>query len=150
MTNNQLVWIVAAAGAFLSLLVQFIARILFGSKDPSELATIPLIPNVLHFTYLDITNSFAISANNRSVLILGSIIFILCLSFIILLVSKLLSRSGKKIAKSLQIGLGLLLAGSISNTVERILAGGVVQFIDFQLWRMPVFNLADLFVYIGI
>lgn len=44
--------------------------------------------------------------------------------------------------------LALILSGAISNLVDRMLYGGVLDYIDFKFW--PVFNLADVFISIGI
>jgi signal peptidase II len=41
----------------------------------------------------------------------------------------------------------LILSGAISNVVDRIRFGCVVDFIDLKFW--PVFNLADVFIFLG-
>lgn len=41
----------------------------------------------------------------------------------------------------------LILSGGISNLIDRLRFGYVVDFIDIKFW--PVFNLADLFITIG-
>lgn len=51
--------------------------------------------------------------------------------------------------RTLQVGVGLLLAGAISNTVEQILFNENAVFIDFRLFRIPVFNVADMFIHLG-
>jgi len=42
---------------------------------------------------------------------------------------------------------GLILGGAVSNIIDRIFRGAVVDYIDLHWW--PVFNLADSFVVIG-
>ena len=41
----------------------------------------------------------------------------------------------------------LILSGAVSNMIDRICYGCVVDFIDLKLW--PVFNLADIFIVSG-
>jgi signal peptidase II len=48
----------------------------------------------------------------------------------------------------LPVALGLLLGGSLSNLVDRVRLGHVVDFLDFRFW--PAFNLADSFIVAGV
>ena len=47
-----------------------------------------------------------------------------------------------------QVVLGMILGGAISNGVDRLTQGYVVDFIDLHRW--PVFNVADMSIVIGI
>ena len=48
-----------------------------------------------------------------------------------------------------QMGVGMVLAGSFSNIVDRFrYAGGVVDYIDIKYYS--VFNLADVFIFVGL
>ncbi|MCF7890503.1 signal peptidase II [Candidatus Bipolaricaulota bacterium] len=46
-----------------------------------------------------------------------------------------------------KLGLALLLGGSLGNLMDRLLSGAVVDFI--QVWRAPIFNLADVAIVTG-
>ncbi|NJO93438.1 MAG: signal peptidase II [Hydrococcus sp. RM1_1_31] len=130
------------------MLVQYCIRTILESN--SSLETIPLLPGILHLTYF--RGSTAISSmfrDGKQLLLLiriGSILFITAVTFFI---SWLLSKFGKEMMKALQFGVGLLLAGAISNTVEQILFNENAVFIDFRSFQIPIFNFADIFIYLG-
>jgi signal peptidase II len=44
--------------------------------------------------------------------------------------------------------LGMILGGALSNGVDRLVQGSVVDFIDFHFW--PVFNVADSCIVVAI
>ena len=50
------------------------------------------------------------------------------------------------------VGEVMAIAGSVSNIVDRIAYGGVIDFIVFHVgsWSWPVFNVADVFIVVGI
>ena len=58
----------------------------------------------------------------------------------------------KKKYLTLQIGMVLVIAGTVGNFIDRILLGGVVDFISlvFGTYRFPVFNFADSFLTVGV
>ncbi|MCL1623067.1 signal peptidase II [Moraxella sp. Tifton1] len=55
-------------------------------------------------------------------------------------------------ARSLSIGLSLVLGGAIGNVIDRILYGHVIDFIHVHyadVWHYPIFNIADIGICIG-
>ena len=44
-------------------------------------------------------------------------------------------------------GLMLITSGAISNVIDRLHYGCVIDFIDLKFW--PIFNLADIFIIVG-
>jgi lipoprotein signal peptidase len=94
MNKNRLIWIVAAIGTVLILSVQYCIRTIFESRQPLE--TIPLLPGILHLTYLRGGAIFSLFDDAKQLLIMiriGSILFIIAVTFFI---SWLLSRWKKK------------------------------------------------------
>jgi len=49
-----------------------------------------------------------------------------------------------------QAGYGFILGGALGNGIDRFATGEVVDFLEFRLIQFPVFNLADVFINIGI
>jgi len=47
-----------------------------------------------------------------------------------------------------RIAFAFILSGAFSNLVDRLTRGCVIDFIDFKIW--PVFNLADIYITIGV
>ncbi len=58
------------------------------------------------------------------------------------------SRRLPKEANVVRLGLGLQLGGAIGNLIDRLLRGGVTDFIDVGFW--PVFNVADSAIVVGV
>lgn len=148
MTSNRLMWTVTAIGIPLILLVQYGVRVMIGSRTPLE--PLPLLPGILYLTYIPNNNAaFALLADVDNLLLLiriGYILFVVAVTFFI---SWRLSKFGKKMMKALQLGLGLFLAGAISNTVQKVILEDNAVFIDIYSSQIPVFNLADVFIYLG-
>ncbi len=148
MTNNRLWWTITAIGTALILLVQYYIRTVLGSKPLLE--TIPLLPGILHLTYLPGTAAaFSLFGDVKQLLFLIRIGFILFIAALTYFISWRLSQAGKEMMKSLQVGVGLLLAGAISNVVEYIIFNENAVFIDFRWFQAPVLNIADIFIYLG-
>ncbi len=82
--------------------------------------------------------------------IFGSWLMILS-AMVILLAFYLIMRQKEEYYKSkeLKIGLVFFIAGAISNIIDRLLAGCVIDFIDIKLFNFPLFNPADIFITIG-
>lgn len=111
-------------------------------KYLTDVATIPIINDILHLTYLENTGAaFGILKNNRWVFLVISTIAIIAIVFYIA------KRPPKN--KWLGIGLSFIVGGGIGNMIDRILLGYVVDFIDFRLINFAIFNVADSFVCVG-
>lgn len=68
----------------------------------------------------------------------------------VLVILYLLIVKRKKIARITRIGLAIFLAGLIGNQFDYIFFGFVTDMLLIPMWsRSPVFNLADIFVIIG-
>lgn len=71
---------------------------------------------------------------------------ILTLNFVLLLyMATLYTSPGMN-----KMGLSLVLAGGLGNTLNRLFRGYVIDFIYFNIRGFPVFNMADLYILAGI
>jgi signal peptidase II len=57
------------------------------------------------------------------------------------------ARSGSR-HPVLPVALGLVIGGSVSNLLDRVRLGYVMDFLDLRYW--PAFNLADSFIVVGV
>lgn len=81
---------------------------------------------------------------NRNIIIL--IANILIIYFLI----RFLIKNYKNMAKIVRLSLIMMISGGISNLLDRILRGYVVDYIDVtKILEYPIFNLADIAIVIG-
>jgi signal peptidase II len=104
--------------------------------------SIPLIPSVLHFTYIR-NNGAAFSLFQGQEWLRW-----LSLAVSLSLIAIGTFRSFASIWE--QLGLGLILAGAAGNGIDRLFFGSVVDFIDLRLINFAVFNWADVSINLGI
>jgi signal peptidase II len=135
--RNYYLWIVAIVNITIDILSkQAIVRNL------QVLQSVPLFPNVLHFTYIRNTGAaFSLFQGHD------------WLRWLSLIVSLALIAVG--IFKSFhniweQLGLGFILAGAAGNGIDRLFFGSVVDFIDIRLINFAIFNWADVSINLGI
>ncbi|MBQ1510680.1 MAG: signal peptidase II [Selenomonadaceae bacterium] len=117
-------------------IVKLIVRL---NMMPGE--SIPLVPQVFHFTYvLNPGAAFGILENQRMFFIVAGIVILLA----VLLLYPRLRRQNPW----LRYGCIALLGGAVGNLIDRIYNGLVVDFLDFRIW--PVFNVADIAIVGGV
>lgn len=107
---------------------------------PSE--TIPIIKNIFHITLVFNTGCAFGLFRDQSVLFFITAALIA----IILLIYFLQSVKTAKIFS--ELAATLIIAGSLSNLIDRFRCGYVIDFLDFRVW--PVFNLGDTAITIGV
>lgn len=68
------------------------------------------------------------------------------LGTVFMLFALLIPKKGNRLAK---LGLSLILGGALSNTYDRIKKGYVVDYFSFSFLKKVVFNISDIFIFIG-
>ena len=103
-----------------------------------------LMDNFLKFIYIRNTGAaFGILS--------GNIVFLIGIS--LLLIFYIVKEMKKNIDNNLSLlSFSLILGGAIGNLIDRIFRGYVVDFISFTLFKreMPIFNVADMYITIGV
>ena len=108
-----------------------------------ERTSIPIIPNIFHFTY--IRNYGAAFSMLEGSPWLGWLSLIVS----IILITIGIFRNFNNIWE--QVGFGLILAGAAGNGIDRLFFGGsVVDFIDLRVINFAIFNWADISINVGV
>ncbi|KAB8331819.1 lipoprotein signal peptidase [Scytonema tolypothrichoides VB-61278] len=135
--KNLLFWIAAFLAFLLDQLTKYWVVQTFNSGQ-----TQALLPGIFHFTY--VTNTGAAFS-----LLTGKVEWLRWLSLGVSLA--LIALAWFTVLHFWdQLGYGFILGGAIGNGIDRFVHGYVVDFLDFRLINFPVFNLADVFINIGI
>ena len=117
---------------------------LWASRVLSGMTTYSIIPNVLHFTYVENTGAaFNIFSDMQMFLIIVTLVFIVLLGYLFYLLPK------TKAYNLANLALALMLSGAIGNLIDRIVSSYVIDFIDLRFLNFAVFNIADSMVVVG-
>ena len=99
---------------------------------------IPLIPGIIHLTYLENTGAaFSFLSGMRWIL---AAISVICAVVILVIIFKARFGRGGKILLSLVLG------GAVGNLIDRVLHGYVVDMFEVEFMDFAVFNIADIFI----
>ena len=145
--KNYYYWLTAIV-AIVAIVVDLISKILV-----INYITLPIqvIPNYFSIVYT--VNKGAIFGTMQGMLPLFLLVSVIFLIIIFYSKDKLLNN------KPLCIAYGLVIGGAMGNMIDRLALppfGGVIDFLDFHLktagavFSYPIFNLADMFIIIGV
>ena len=106
--------------------------------------SIPVIKNFFHLTYVE--NHGVIFGLFEGKISIFTVISIILIHYVIFTEFK----NFKNYTKWTKIGISIIAAGAAGNMIDRIFRGFVIDMIDFNGIWVFVFNLADMYVHIGI
>jgi signal peptidase II len=139
MKKNSIFWIVAIAG----ILLDQVSKSLIAYLLHPPVTTLPIFPNIFHLTYVIYTGAaFCVFRGGAG--------WLKWLSLIVSMGLIIVAWRSPRMPKLEQYGYGFILAGALGNGIDRFLWGHVIDFLDFRLINFPIFNLADVFINIGI
>lgn len=106
--------------------------------DIANEGTVEVIRGILNFTYIKNSGgAFGIGSDTSMFLLINIIVIFLLVRFLVV--------NKEKVEIKASVALSLILAGGISNLIDRVFRGGVVDFIDISpLVNFPKFNFADI------
>lgn len=132
-----LYWAIMISVVALDMITKFISYAKLRLVD-----TVPIIKGVIHFTYVENRGAaFGMLKDHRWVFIsISSVVIAAIIAYLFL---------GHADSRLMEVSLCLLAAGGLSNMIDRVSLGYVVDFIDFRLINFAVFNVADSCVCIG-
>jgi len=108
----------------------------------------PLIQGLLHLTYLENTGAaFGFLSGFGGAQWLFTIIKLVVLALAIVYFAKLPNESRFML---LRVPLLLIISGGIGNLIDRVRLGHVVDMFTFPFINFPVFNVADIYVTVGV
>jgi signal peptidase II len=138
MKKNYLFWSIAVFGIILDQLSKYWTVETFPNVGDS----IPLWEGIFHFTYVQNTGAaFSFFTNGAN--------WLRWLSLIVSLGLSAYALFGARMKSLEQLGFGFILAGAAGNGIDRFFLGYVIDFLDFRLINFPVFNLADIWINLG-
>ena len=105
-----------------------------------------------HFilTKVENTGAFLSAGSNLPAFIRTSLLIVL--PTVVLMYGLFFLYVNKALPRLMQIGICFLIGGGIGNIYDRIVHGSVTDFVfmDFVLFRTGVFNMADVYIMVGI
>lgn len=104
-----------------------------------------ILPNVLEFTYVENRGgAFGVGQNDFVTFLITNII-------VLGIIAKFAFSQNTVMETKVRVVLSFILAGGLSNVIDRIFRGFVFDFIDFSpmIHHFPVFNIADCFIILG-
>jgi len=103
------------------------------------------IPGLLGFRYVENTGAaFSILRDKQLLLILLTTVMIAGL------IGFLIKAVRTETTFVVKIAYTLLISGAIGNLIDRVRLDYVVDFLEFRFIQFPIFNLADVFVVVGV
>lgn len=137
-TSYLIIFIIILVGIVLDLL----SKHLFANYFENNSEDIVLISNFLIFTFVKNTGAaYGMFGDSTVMLAIVSIVFIVAF-----IVYDIFNHNN---SWWYIFGIGLIISGAIGNLVDRIFLGYVRDFVSIRLFSF-VFNLADLFITVGV
>lgn len=102
-----------------------------------------IMPGIFYLTYSENAGAvFGLFKNNPIPLVVTSIVIIVLLMYY-------LNRNYKNGGQIVNLAIYAIVGGALSNLIDRIRLGYVIDFFNFSLIHYPIFNIADMLIVSG-
>lgn len=109
----------------------------------ASIGTIPIIPGVFQMTYVENRGAaFSLLENQQWLFVIFAIVVVAAIAYA--MYKNIIQTNLGRLA------LILVCAGAIGNVIDRIIRHYVVDMLYFSLIDFPVFNIADIYVCVGV
>lgn len=136
--KNRLFWVTAVISLILDQFTKYLVVQNFELRE-----TLPLWQGVFHLTYVRNTGAaFSLFSQGSG--------WLRWLSLFVSLGLIALAWFGPTLNTFEQLGYSFILGGALGNGIDRFINSYVVDFLDFRLINFAVFNLADVFINVGV
>jgi signal peptidase II len=137
--RNYYFWVAAVS----NICIDIISKRAIVENLRIERTSFPIVPNILHFTYIrNHGAAFSLLEGQPWLRWLSLIVSVILIGVGIF---KVFSNIWE------QLGFGLILAGAAGNGIDRLFFNGsVVDFIDLRFINFAIFNWADVSINLGI
>lgn len=104
---------------------------------------VPLIPGFIHLTHIHNTGAaFSFLEGARWFFVVLCVVFVAVVVW--LLAKNILNTPGTRWCAV------IVVAGALGNAIDRVLTGYVVDMIEFEFVSFPIYNLADIYITLGV
>ena len=137
-------WIWAAVSAVILVILDQGTKLLaLSSLKPIGSCTV--IDGILDFTFVENRGvAFGMLSGKRWIILLITVV----IAAGVIWYYKSLPRTREY--RPVRWSLVLILAGAVGNIIDRLFRGYVVDFFEFTFFNWPVFNVADIYVVVGV
>lgn len=131
-------------GIILTAVLVFIDRLskIWAAEYLIGKGTITVIPGILGLTYAENTGAAFSMLSGKTIVLIGITFVALCFLAYLIFIKKY----GTKFEKFFLL---LIFAGGIGNLIDRVFVGYVVDYFNFLFMNFAIFNVADVYVCVG-
>ena len=129
--------------AVIALILDQLSKYWTSAHIEENVGTIPLIPGLVHLSNVHNTGAaFSFLQGARWFFV------VLCVLFVAVVIY--LMAKGSIRHPAARWSAVLVMAGAVGNCLDRIISGYVVDMIELEFMKFPVFNIADIFITVGV